>query len=321
MNILDMHCDTLTKLNNNNLRSNNLHIDLLKMKQSNYLLQNFAIFTDIEKQKNRIYFVLKNINRFYKEMELNKDLIQQIFSYKDIQTNKENGLMSAMLTLEEGDVIENDLDILELYYKLGIRMITLTWNYPNSIGNPNFTSNKDEDRNKMLRQLNTKNGLTPFGIQYLKKCEELGIIIDVSHLSDKGFYDVLKYTTKPFVASHSNSRKICDVARNLSDEMIMELHKKNCVIGINFCEDFIGNDGNGSIDNIIKHINHIKELGYIDNIGLGSDFDGIDTRKEMSDCSQMHLLIEKLKQNNYTNNEIEKICYKNALRVYKEVLK
>ena len=322
MYILDMHCDTLTNLDGNTkLRNNNLHIDLMKMKQNNYLLQNFAIFVDIDKQKNRMYFVLKNINKFYKEMELNKDLIKQVYSYNDIIENKNNNLMSAMLTLEEGDVIENDLDILELYYHLGVRMITLTWNYPNSIGYPNFTPSKDIDRNKMLRQLNTADGLTPFGIKYLKKCEELGIIIDVSHLGDKGFYDVLKYSTKPFVASHSNSRKICNVARNLSDEMILELHKRNCVMGINFCEDFINNDGNGSIDNIIKHINHIKEIGCIDNIGLGSDFDGINTRKEMDDCSKIYLLIDKLKDNGYTNDEIEKICYKNVLRIYKEILK
>lgn len=317
MYIVDMHCDTLLSLDENtHLRNNDLDIDLIKMKQSNYLLQNFAIFTNYDKVKDRVPYVLKNINKFYKEIEANKDLIKQVFSYKDIEENK---LMSAMLTLEEGDVINDDLDILELYYRLGVRMIALTWNFKNSIGSPNFTPNPD--RYQMLRTLNTTDGLTPFGKEYVKKCNELGIIIDVSHLGDKGFEDVLELSTKPIVASHSNSRAICDVARNLSDEMILKLHKNNGVMGMNFCEDFISNDSNGSVENIIKHIDHIKELGCIDNIGLGSDFDGIKKRNEMSDCSQMYMLIDALKEHGYSNEEIEKICYKNVLRVYKEVLK
>lgn len=317
MYIVDMHCDTLLSLDENtHLRNNNLDIDLTRMKQSNYLLQNFAIFTNYDKVKDRVPYVLKNINKFYKEIEANKDLIKQVFSYKDIEENK---LMSAMLTLEEGDVVNNDLDILELYYRLGVRMIALTWNFKNSIGSPNFTPNPD--RYQMLRTLNTIDGLTPFGKEYVKKCNELGIIIDVSHLGDKGFKDVLELSTKPIVASHSNARAICDVARNLSDEMILKLHKNNGVMGMNFCEDFISNDSNGTVENIIKHIDHIKELGCIDNIGLGSDFDGIKKRNEMSDCSQMYMLIDALKEHGYSNEEIEKICYKNVLRVYKEVLK
>ncbi len=317
MYIVDMHCDTLLSLDENtHLRNNDLDIDLIKMKQSNYLLQNFAIFTNYDKVKDRVPYVLKNINKFYKEIEANKDLIKQVFSYKDIEENK---LMSAMLTLEEGDVINDDLDILELYYRLGVRMIALTWNFKNSIGSPNFTPNPN--RYQMLRTLNKTDGLTPFGKEYIKKCNELGIIIDVSHLGDKGFEDVLRLSTKPIVASHSNARAICDVARNLSDEMILKLHKNNGVMGMNFCEDFISNDSNGSVENIIKHIDHIKELGCIDNIGLGSDFDGIRKRKEMSDCSQMCMLINALREHDYSEEEIEKICYKNVLRVYKEVLK
>ena len=286
MYIVDMHCDTLLSLDENtHLRNNDLDIDLIKMKQSNYLLQNFAIFTNYDKVKDRVPYVLKNINKFYKEIEANKDLIKQVFSYKDIEENK---LMSAMLTLEEGDVINNDLDILELYYRLGVRMIALTWNFKNSIGSPNFTPNPD--RYQMLRILNTIDGLTDFGKEYIKKCNELGIIIDVSHLGDKGFEDVLELSTKPIVASHSNARAICDVARNLSDEMILKLHKNNGVMGMNLCEDFISNDSNGSVENIIKHIDHIKELGCIDNIGLGSDFDGIKKRKEMSDITLVWIL-------------------------------
>lgn len=322
MFVADMHCDTLTALNDDiHLRNNNLDIDLLKMRKSNYLLQNFAIFTNYAKEDHKIYHVLKYIDKLYKEMDLNKDLIKQAFSYDDILANKEKGLMSAILTLEEGDVINGDLNILDIYYKLGIRMITLTWNYKNSIASPNFTPSLNLERQKMLRQINNKDGLTSFGKEYVKKCNDLGIIIDVSHLGDKGFEDVLKLTSHPIVASHSNARAICNVARNLSDKMILKLHENKGVMGINYCEDFIDNDGNGSVEKIIEHIDHIKELGCIDNIGLGSDFDGINKRKEMDDCSKINMLILALKRHHYTNEEIEKICYKNVLRIYKEILK
>lgn len=322
MNILDMHCDTLISLDENtHLRENDKDIDLLRMKQSNYLLQNFAVFTHYQEEENKIHYVLKNINKLYKELENNSDLIKQVFCYNDILENIKDNKMSAMLTLEEGDVIEDDLDILEIYYRLGVRMIALTWNFKNHLGSPNFSPAFNLDRHNMLRQINSVDGLSDFGKKYVKKCNELGIIVDVSHLGDKGFLDVLAISTKPIVASHSNARAVCDVARNLSDEMILKLHQNKGVMGMNFCEDFISNDSNGSVENIIKHIDHIKALGCIDNIGLGSDFDGIKKRKEMGDCSKIHLLIDALKAHQYSDEEIDKICYKNALRVYKEVLK
>ena len=127
-----------------------------------------------------------------------------------------------MLTLEDGGVVFNDLSMLRNYYRLGVRMIALTWNYPNGIGYPNFSLDDftDYKQASSLQQIDTIHGLTDFGIQYIREMERLGMIIDVSHLNDAGFYDVLKYTTKPFVASHSNARSICPVARNLSDDMI-----------------------------------------------------------------------------------------------------
>ena len=145
--------------------------------------------------------------------------------------------------------------------------------------------------------------------------------MDVSHLGDKGFWDVIALSTKPIVASHSNARSVCGVARNMSDEMILALHKNGGVMGMNYCEDFVSDDSDGSVMNIVKHINHIRDLGCIDNIGLGSDFDGISTRKEMEECSKMYLLCDALEKEGYTEEEIEKICYRNVLRVYEAVLK
>lgn len=327
---LDMHCDTITALlrreyegKEGELRNNDLHIDLERMKKSNYLLQNFAIFTPLGYVDNPMSFCLEAIDKYYEEIEKNTDIIRPVYSYDDIMKNKEEGYMSSMLTLEEGAVVDNKIRILTDYYRLGVRMITLTWNFENGIAFPNFTPSEDPsiDRYKMLRQLNEKDGLTEFGKQYVKKCNELGIIVDVSHLGDKGFWDVIELSTKPIVASHSNARSVCGVARNMSDEMILALHKNGGVMGMNFCDDFVSDDGDGSVENLIKHIDHIKGLGCIDNIGLGSDFDGISTRKEMEECGKISMLSDALEKHGYTNEEIEKICYKNALRVYKEVLK
>ena len=148
---------------------------------------------------------------------------------------------------------------------------------------------------------------------------ELGIIVDVSHLSDAGFYDVCRYSDRPFVASHSNARSVCGVARNLSDDMIRKLSDKGGVTGLNYCSAFIEdhNEEYTTIDKMVEHIRHIVDVGGIDCVGLGSDFDGIGNKLEIKDASGLPLLYEALKKY-YSEDEIEKIFYKNVLRVYRE---
>ena len=219
MKYVDMHCDTITVLyqNNGDLLRNELHNDLNKMKKGECLLQNFAVFTDIAEKDSS--FTEASIRYYYEQLEKYPELIRPVYRYDDIEKNEKDGCISALLTLEEGSVIDNDLHKLDHFYDEGVRMITLTWNYPNGIGFPNF-SMQDGDYEDLLYHINEKDGLTPFGIEYVRRMEELGIIVDVSHLSDRGFYDVLKYTTKPFVASHSCARALCGVARNLTKETL-----------------------------------------------------------------------------------------------------
>lgn len=315
MKYVDMHCDTITCLykNNGSLLKNNLHVDIEKMLKGECLLQNFAIFTDIAHENSK--FTLDSIDYYYKQLDLNKDKIKPIYAYEDIDDN----YINAMLTLEEGSVIDGNLDNLNRYYDKGVRMITLTWNYPNGIGYPNTMKS---DNHRTLYDCNDKDGLTDFGIEYIHRMEDLGIIIDVSHLSDKGFYDVLKYSKKPFVASHSNSRSICRAGRNLTDDMIRKLAAAGGVTGLNYCSAFINNNNNErytSIDGMVEHIRHIVNVGGIDCIGLGSDFDGIGNKLEIGDASGIQMLYETLKKY-YCEADIEKIFYKNVLRVYKECL-
>lgn len=331
MKIVDMHCDTisalLAKQRKNqaaSLRSNELSVDLQKMQKGEYLLQNFACFVCLKEVESPIVEVNQLIDHYYMQMDMNKDVIAPVLHYDDIRKNEEQGLLSSLLTLEEGGVVLNDLSLLRNYYRLGVRMITLTWNYANGIGYPNFERKKDMQF-KDLKILNTEDGLTPFGLSYIKEMEKLGIIIDVSHLSDAGFYDVLKHTEKPFVASHSNARALCDVARNMSDDMIINLAKRGGVMGINFCGDFLKQSEIGNepsfIHDMVAHIKYIKNLAGIECIGLGTDFDGIDSKLEIRDASMMQLLAVALRKEKFTEQEIAKIFYQNVLRVYKEILK
>ena len=324
MKVIDMHCDTILALQESqkgSLRHNQLNIDLEKMQTGDYMLQNFAMFVHLQNHDDPCQKAQQLIDHYYNELEKNKDIIQPIYSYQDIIEHQKKGIMSAMLTLEEGAVAK-DLAMLRNYYRLGVRMITLTWNFPNGIGYPNFYSTGHfED----MYQINTTDGLTPYGLKYVQEMERLGMIIDVSHLSDAGFYDVYHHTTKPFVASHSNARHVCRAARNMNDDMILKLAERGGVMGINFCGDFLtekpGGHARSCIDDMVKHILYIKNLAGIDCIGLGSDFDGIENNLEIENCSQIQKLKDALLKAGLTREDVEKVFYKNVLRVYREILK
>ncbi len=304
-----MHCDTIEKIFHHSdiqLYQNDLAIDLLKLKKGQIIAQCFAMFVPFT-TPNLYQTCLDMIQVFKKEIEKNNDLIEQIYTYSDLLKVHQENKIAAILTIEEGNVIENNLEKLQHLYDLGVRMITLTWNYPNGIGCPSV--------------INQKGGLTPFGIQLIHEMNRLGIIIDVSHLSDQGVEEVLKYSTKPFVASHSNARAICNHPRNLSDRLIKKLANRKCVIGINFYPNFVTEDENQYLDKIVEHILHIVSIGGIDFIGFGSDFDGMEANKELQHPKDIQKIIHRLMSQGFSKTDIEKICYKNVLRIFKANLK
>ena len=165
-------------------------------------------------------------------------------------------------------------------------------------------------------------GLTKKGFAFIERMEELGMIIDVSHLSDKGFWDIAKNTKRPFVASHSNARSLCGHYRNLTDDMIRAIADRGGVMGLNFYGNFLNetNDSNSKVSLIAAHARHIINVGGSECIGLGSDFDGIDGTLEIQDCSQMQKLVEEFERQHFTNEEIENILYRNVMKVYQEML-
>lgn len=328
MLVADMHCDTISEIYQAkengklyNLKKNELHMDLEKMKKGDYLLQNFAMFVEMKKQADPMEHCLKLIDLFYQELKENDDIIALALKYEDIKKNREAGKISAFLTIEEGGVTRCDLSHLRNFYRLGVRMLTLTWNFENGIGFPNYSLM--EDGNPDYHMPETTRGLTDFGLEFIHEMERIGMIIDVSHLSDAGFYQVLDNTAKPFVASHSNARHICGHVRNLTDDMIKKLANRGGVTGMNYYPVFLEEDkeDKGTIASIVRHIKHIANVGGYECIGLGSDFDGIPLHKELSDASYMPLLAEALEKEGFTNSQVEGIFYKNVLRVYKEILK
>ena len=314
LSVIDMHCDTITsdRVKEFGLYNSPTHLNIKKMYEGEYMMQCFAIFLPATYFSHPFEELKSYVSFFKNQMEENKTLISQVYNYQDILNNKGNFKMSALLTIEDAGLLEDKMENVLWAYEQGVRMMTLTWNYPNGIGYPNFNM-------KDSTTPDTKHGLTPFGIELVKKMNELGMIIDVSHLSDAGFYDVIKYSTKPIVASHSNSRSVHNHVRNLTDDMIIALKKNGGVMGINYCGDFVSSSKTNQITDIIKHVNHIKEVGGIDIIALGSDFDGIPTPLGMSDATKVHALKAALVKEGYTNSEIEKIFYKNFLRVFKKV--
>lgn len=332
-----MHCDTISELWEqkrsgkpqesaadspyaNSLCENHLHIDLKRMKQAGYILQNFAMYIDLKKDLDPFAYVLELIDVFDAEMERNKNDIGVIKTYEEIIENGHSGKMSALLSIEEGGCCKGKIENLETLYERGARMMTLTWNYPNELANPNLFQDRT-DTNGFALFDGTK-GLTQTGYAFAERMEELGIIIDVSHLSDAGFWQIADCTKKPFVASHSNARALCGHARNLTDDMIRTIAARGGVIGLNYYGCFLNEtcDTASSAARIAQHARYIVKVGGTDCLGLGSDFDGIDGTLEIADCSQMYKLFNALEAAGFSQSEIEKIAYKNVLNVYKELL-
>lgn len=327
MKVIDLHCDTVSELYlhpQESFASNSFAVDLKKLHQGDYLVQNFALFTDRSKTQDPKHHALALYDRFCQMMAEHDDEIAQARTYADIKQNAAAGKISAVLTLEDGGVVDHDLGMLQNWYQMGVRMIALTWNYPNEIGYPQRMIGQASDFHRSVKQvIDEQHGLTDFGIEYVRTMEELGILIDVSHLSDAGFWDVMHYSRGPIVASHSNARALCPAARNLSDEMIRSIAQRGGLIGINFCGDFLEQqtieNGPSRIEAIVRQILYIRNLAGIDCLALGTDFDGIDCQREIEDASQIGKLAEALKKAGMPDDEIEKIYYRNALRLARQM--
>ena len=250
MKAADMHCDTILEIYEKRqageacgILKNGLHIDLEKLKKGDYLLQNFAVFVHMKHMAERNQplpeYAFMMIDTFFSEMRKYPELVGIARSYQDIEENWKNGRISALLTMEEGGICEGKAEYLRIFYELGVRMFTFTWNFPNELAWPNRLEQEGAPAAYFVPE--TEQGLTEKGFEFLEEMERLGMIADVSHLGDKGILDVIAHARRPFVASHSNARAVCRHSRNLTDEMIRGIAEKGGVIGINFYPDFLRN--------------------------------------------------------------------------------
>ena len=309
LSVFDLHCDTVTELlgqdlsASTSLRRNALHIDLQRMKQYEAYAQCFAFWstTDLKLPKG-----LKPEDIFWREVSVlqdqidkNSDLIRQARSGDDVRENREEGIISAIFTLEGPAGIGFEPAKLQKLHDLGFRISTLGWNEKNSLTGSHVTGG----------------GLTKRGREYVKECQRLGILVDVSHISDEAFWQIMDMTERPIIASHSNSRKVCDVSRNLTDEMFCAICNTGGVAGFNLCADFVGE--NPTVDTACDHIFHLLELDPAGtHIAIGGDLDGISTMPEgFSGVQDYPKLAKRLLERGLDETILNQIFWSNALGV------
>lgn len=310
MIVVDAHCDTLTKImeTNESLNKNSCHSDLNRMSIYDGYVQFFAAF--IEPHYGGAYALKRGIeiiDTFYLEQEKHSQKLSLCTDYAGIEKTISEKKVAGILSIEGGEALNGELSALRMFYKLGVRSICLTWNHRNEIAD-----GQAEDI--------TGGGLTNFGRAVVAEMNSLGMLVDVSHISERGFWDVLEATDSPIIASHSNARAICNHKRNLTDDQIFALVKNKGVMGINFYPPFLTKSKVAALTDIINHIEHIVGLAGCDNIGIGADFDGINsTPTEICGVEDIEKVLNELARLNYTESDIKKIAGENFLRVIKTV--
>ena len=352
--VFDAHCDTANALYDQSsyfIKENINHITIDKAKKGGLKAQIFALYVHPSYAPNR---AIKKALLLYQALEnklFNSEDAMKVTSTKEMESAIKKDKIACWLSLESGHIIENSLEILELFYKLGIRSMTLT-------------HTKNTDWADSSGDNPKHDGLTKFGRQIIKKMDNLGMAIDVSHSSDETVEDVLETSSMPIMASHSCARALCDIPRNISDDLIKEIANRNGYIGINFFPGFLKKsineqmmnnieknskwfeneikgkeddpdiineaemqlyskviEGNDTVDlnAIINHIEHVVNIGGIDCVGLGSDFDGTpSTPTDLTDASCYPALIEGLFNRGFKDNEIRKIMGLNLLNFLKK---
>ena len=266
--VFDLHCDTAFEMLGRNgaadqsLRSNDLHIDLNRASALPGYAQCFACFStnpeDLNSPDPQVMF-RREAEKIKREIAANQDKISLVTSAEQIKANRQNGIISAILTAEGSAGIGFDPEKLSMLKQEGFFMISLCWNEQNPLTGSHITGG----------------GLTEQGRAFVRQAQALGMVIDVSHISDEGFWDIMDITTAPVVATHSNSRSVCNHSRNLTDEMFLAICRTGGVAGINLYTPFLGSD---SLDAVCDHVFHYLSLDPTGkHIALGGDLDGCDS--------------------------------------------
>ena len=307
--VFDLHCDTALGLTGREfqagagLRSNKLHIDLDRAGKLAGWCQCFACFTTPQMKqwyrRSPAEILEREMDAVLANLNANADVISQAFSAAEVSKNLEKGIMSAILTLEGAAGLDYDPAILEDLFLIGFRISSLGWNEDNPLTGSHMTGG----------------GLTDRGREYVRECQRLGILVDVSHISDKGFWDIMEMTQAPVIATHSNSRAVHNHSRNLTDDMFREIINVGGVAGLNLYTDFIGE--NADLDKCCDHIFHFMELDPSGkHIALGGDLDGCETLpKGFEGVQDYPKLSQRLLERGLDEKTLRDIFWNNALGV------
>lgn len=300
LSVFDAHCDTVFRcqMTGERLASNAGMVSLDKTEGAfDRYCQFFALFSNAKREGHPTYGQL--LARFREEMAQNRERIVQCRTGAEAERANREGKAAAFLTVEGAELLGCDPVRLEQAARDGVVAVNLTWNHANAISG----SCRDE----------SERGLSELGRCFVRKMEELRVLVDVSHLSDAGFRDLTEIATRPILASHSNARAVHSHARNLTDEQITAIIKSQGVIGLNFYRDFIG--GGEDFAAILSHLEHILALGGASCVGLGGDWDGCDTIDALPTIVQLGDLYEYLLRHNYNETILRDLFYNNMMRV------
>ncbi|WP_170270052.1 dipeptidase [Heliorestis acidaminivorans] len=307
--VVDSHCDTLSRLyhikNWDDFDFNTFKgpINLSNLKTGSVVIQFFAVFVDQAHQHSgSLRYALQLIESFNKLLKKNSSAMTFIGYQEDVEKLKlHKNKVGCLLTIEGGEALEGSLEILPLLYQLGVRSIGLTWNHRNLLADG-------------CHERESAGGLSSFGKKVIATMEELNMIVDLAHISEKGFWDALACTTKPFIVSHSNCKSLCDHPRNLTDRQIQAISKREGMLGINFYPPFLSTNAKKvDINRVVDHIEHACIIaGTYKHVGIGSDFDGIDQFvAELSSSAHYHRLWEALLRRGFNDSQVKAISSDN----------
>ena len=317
--IFDLHCDTLDRLalhdafpeagfaaqdaaieksRISSLADNDCHIDLARMSKARYAwCQCFAAFISDHMPPDWGWQVFCAVRDYFQgQLAQHSALIEQARDAREIVGIIEAGKCAAMFTVEGGSFIEGSLDRLIEADAAGVKMLTLTWNGKNAIASGNQTTD----------------GLTAFGERVVAEMERRRMVVDVSHLNDRSFWDVLEKSKRPLAASHSNARAICGHPRNLTDDMFRALAERGGIVGLNFCREFLREDGaDPTRDDVLRHVDHLLNKGGERVLALGSDYDGCEVPSWLAPAENVGNL-HSLFAEEFGGDVADGICFKNA---------
>lgn len=287
MIICDCHCDTLYNLQSGKRENNDISLDILK--KANVNIQTMAMYIGTEPEQS---IVNQKIAGMLLEFDaLKKSGAKQAFSPCEAEENE----TKLLLSIEGGEAYQESLEKIDFFYEKGVRMMSLTWNFDNKLAH--------------CHKADKRMGLSRLGIDAVKKMQSLKIAVDVSHLNEQGFFDIFQRTDKPPMASHSCARRLCENTRNLSDEQLKLLFREGGFVGINFYPAFLEKNGKCTLESICRHIDYMYQLGGKGMVGLGSDFDGIETKPEgLRNPLELKNLFNALEEYGFSKDDIEDIA-------------